>query len=126
MALREIGKARRQSEEYISISGKYSRLLLFYKVYDMMKARNGKDFEFVRFFVDDKEPGCFWMRPADEGAIQIRLTGKNKILSIFGLLKALGWSREDTVRLPVTWDSKNKAFLVDCRQALKEQARAAK
>lgn len=125
MAFIEIGKARRQSEEYISIAGKYSRLTLFYKVYEKMKEKHGdKEFKFVRFFVDDKDQGKFWMKPADDGEIQIRIVGSgNRILSIFQLLQALGWTREDTVRLPVSYDNKRKAFVVDCRESLKEQER---
>lgn len=127
MALIEIGKARRQGEEFVSIAGKYSRLTLFEKAYNQLKDKFGKDFSHVRFFIDDKEKGRFWMRPSDDGEIQIRIVGRgNRILSVYQLLQALGWTRQDTVRLPITWDGKNKAFAVDCRDALKEQERIQK
>jgi hypothetical protein len=129
MALREIGRARRQREEYVSIAGKYKRLTIFQKTYEKMKEKAGvvEDVLRLRVFVDDKDRGKFWMKLDAEEGLQIRVVGKdNKIVSVYALLDDLGWKRVDTVRLPVLWDQKNRLFMVDCRESLKEQEKMRK
>ena len=81
----------------------------------------GKDFDYVRVFVDDKVKGKFWMRPSLDGGVPIRITGKNRILSVIPLLDALGWKRKDTVRLPVVWDARHKAYLVELKTAMAQE-----
>ena len=121
MALREIVRETRTSTAVISISGLYGRILLFKRTYEVMRDQVGQDFGYIRLLIDDKIKGKFWMRPDTDGGIPIRITGKNRILSVVPLLGTLGWKRSDTVRLPVVWDGKNRAFVVDIRAAMAEK-----
>jgi hypothetical protein len=121
MALREIIRETRTSAAVISISGMYGRILLFRRTYEIMRDNVGQDFGYVRLFVDDKVHGKFWMKPSLDGGVPIRLTGKNRILSVVPLLDALGWKRNDTVRVPVIWDARHKAYAVDLRTVMKEK-----
>jgi hypothetical protein len=121
MALREIIRETRTSAAVISISGMYGRILLFKRTYEVMRDKMGQDFGYVRLFVDDKVKGKFWMKPSLDGGVPIRLTGKNRILSAVPLLAALGWKRTDTVRLPVVWDVRHKAYAVDVKARMIEK-----
>lgn len=121
MALREIIRETRTSAAVISISGMYGRILLFKRTYEVMRDNLGEDFGYVRLFVDDKVKGKFWMKPSLDGGVPIRLTGKNRILSAVPLLAALGWKRTETVRIPVVWDARHKAYAVDLRTVMKEK-----
>ena len=126
MALILIRKRWRRDEEYISLSGAHRRILLFKRVYELMRERMGKDFEFVELYVDNRSKSRFWMRPSDKDGMPIGRTGKNKIVTVTPMLEALGWSRKETVRAPVTWDGKNKAFLVDLKKAITVKGSGAK
>jgi hypothetical protein len=121
MALREIVRETRTSAAVISISGLYGRILLFKRTYEVMKEQVGNDFEYIRLFVDDKVEGKFWMKPSMDGGVPIRRTGMNRILSVVPLLDTLGWKRTDTVRLPVVWDARHKAYAVDLKTAMNEK-----
>jgi hypothetical protein len=121
MALREIVRETRTSAAVISISGMYGRILLFKRTYEVMKEQIGKDFEYIRLFVDDKVEGKFWMKPSMDGGVPIRRTGTNRILSVVPLLDTLRWKRTDTVRLPVVWDARHKAYAVDLKTAMNEK-----
>jgi hypothetical protein len=121
MALREIIRETRTSATVISISGLYGRILLFKRTYEFMKEQMGKDFEYIRLFVDDKVEAKFWMKPSIDVGVPIRRTGTNRILSVAPLLDTLGWKRTDTVRVPVVWDGRHKAFAVDLKAAINEK-----
>jgi hypothetical protein len=124
LALKEIIRQTRTNAAVISISGMYGRILLFKHTYDVMKDRVGEDFGYIRFYIDDKIDGKVWMRPSLDGGVPIRITGKNRILSVIPLLDAVGWKRNDTVRVPVVWDARNKAYLADLRNIPKEKPEA--
>ena len=119
MALILLRKGWRRGEDYISLSGAHRRILLFKRVYELMRERIGKDFEFVELLVDSKSKSKFWMRPNDKDGMPIGRTGKNKVVTITPLLDALDWTTKETVRAPVSWDGKNKAFMVDLKKAIK-------
>jgi hypothetical protein len=121
MALIEIRKTWRREEKYVSISGAHRRIVLFKRVYEMMRERMGQDFDYVKFFVDSKMKGKFWMRPDLEEGVHIRKSGSNRLLSVAPLLESLGWGWKETIRAPVTWDAKNNAFQADFYKGLKEQ-----
>jgi hypothetical protein len=84
-----------------------------------MRDRLGDDFQFVQLLVDKRSKNRFWMRPSNEDGMPIGRTGKNKIVTVTPLLEALDWTMQETVRAPVSWDGKNKAFLVDLKKATK-------
>jgi hypothetical protein len=117
MALRVVERKVVRREAFVSLSGKFARLLLFQAAYDMMKQKFGKEFSHIQFLVDDQQPEQFWMRPVRDGspgAAPIRFTGPNRVLSVAPLLQELSWTQADTVRMPVKWDGKHKAWAVEC------------
>jgi hypothetical protein len=122
MALREIIRETRTSAAVISISGLYGRILIFKRTYEVMKDQMGRDFGYMRLFVDDNAGGKFWMKPSTDGGVPVRITGKNRILSVIPLLDALGWKRHDTVRLPVVWDARHKAYRVEVKEAVTKKS----
>ncbi len=109
--------SRHRGQSYVSISGKFSRILLYKEAYAEMKGRHGRDFEFVQFFSDRQEPGRFWIRPATKeapGSARIVLNQANgtRTISAAHMLKVLNWEPEQSVRCPLMWDEENSAAVV--------------
>ncbi len=111
------GGRRRRGESVISISRKFSRILLYKEAYAEMKRSYGTDFEYVQFFSDRQEPGRFWIKPAAKeapGSARIVLNPANgtRTISAAHLLKVLNWEPEQSVRCPLMWDEENSAAVV--------------
>ncbi len=104
----------RRGEPFVSVSGKFNRILLFKGAYEEMRLHYGQDFEFVQFFVDKERLGRFWIRPGTKelpGVSRVALNPNNgtRTISVSYLLKSLGWQSEQSVRCPISWDSENNA-----------------
>ncbi|GEM_PF-1324223 len=102
---------------FVSISGKFQRLLLFKEAYGLMKLNSGGHFSYIQFCTGLKKPGIFWMRPCEQdspGSVRIVTNRQNGSLTIAAghLLTSIGWDSLETVRCPLTWDEGNRAGMV--------------
>ncbi|MFH0851435.1 MAG: hypothetical protein V1876_01670 [Candidatus Peregrinibacteria bacterium] len=107
----------RKGESVVSISGKFSRILLYKEAYAEMKRCCGEDFEYVQFFSDRQEPDRFWIKPATKEAlgrarIVLNQANATRTISVAHLLKVLNWDLEQSVRCPMRWDEENSAAVV--------------
>lgn len=106
-----------RGESYVGISGKFRRLLPYKEAYAEMRQNHGRDFDYVQFLSDTKQPDRFWIRPATkeaEGGTRIMLNVANgsRTISVANVLTFLRWSREQSIRCPLRWDSANNAAVV--------------
>jgi hypothetical protein len=106
-----------RGECYVSISGKFRRILLYKEAYAEMRRNHKKDFDYVQFWSDSERPNRFWIRAATKGAegcTRIVLNPRNgsRTISAAYLLKFLDWSRERSLRCPLRWDMANDAAVV--------------
>jgi hypothetical protein len=107
----------RRGESYVSISGKFRRILLYKDAYAEMRQNHGRDFDYVQFLSDSQQPDRFWIRPATKGAeggtrIVLNVANGTRTISAAYVLKFLEWSREQSIRCPLRWDSANNAAAV--------------
>ena len=112
---------RHRGAEYVSINPKLSRLLLYKKGYEEITKNYGQDVDFVQILTDKDRPNFFWLKPCDSEAPgnrkMDRTSQHTRTLSIRALLKELKWKPTATVRLPLEWDSEEKAAKIDITQA---------
>ncbi len=107
----------RRGEPFVSVSGKFRRILLFQEAYKLIKREHGEDFDYVQFWSDKDHPDRFWIKPAAKetvGSARIIINQANgtRTISASYVLKALGWECEQSVRCPMEWDPENHAALV--------------
>ncbi len=113
----------RRGEPFVSVSGKFRRILLFQEAYKLMRLEHGQDFNYVQFWNDKDHNDRFWIKPVAKGivgAVRIIINPNNgtRTISVSYLLKSLGWECEQSVRCPISWDSENNAAEVIITTAL--------
>ncbi len=106
-----------EGEPFVSVSGKFRRILLFQEAYKLMRLEHGQDFNYVQFWNDKDHNDRFWIKPvvkAVVGAVRIIINPNNgtRTINASYVLKALGWECEQSVRCPLEWDPENHAALV--------------
>jgi len=106
---------------FVSINPKLSRLLLYKKGYELIKKHYGRDVEHVQILTDKERSNFFWLKPCDTDAPgsrkMDRTSASTRTLSIRALFNELEWKPDGTVRLPLEWDSEEKAARLDISKA---------
>ena len=97
----------RRGEPFVSVSGKFRRILLFQEAYKLMRLEHGHDFNYVQFWNDKDHNDRFWIKPVAKGivgAVRVIINPNNgtRTISASYLLKALGWRCEQSVRCPTS------------------------
>ena len=57
----------RRGEPFVSVSGKFRRILLFQEAYKLMRLEHGQDFNYVQFWNDKDHNDRFWIKPVAKG-----------------------------------------------------------
>ena len=60
--------SRHRGQCYVSISGKFSRMVLYKEAYELMVRYHGQDIDYVQFFSDSQRHDRFWIKPAAKEA----------------------------------------------------------
>jgi hypothetical protein len=111
------GASSKRGQCYVSISGKFHRILIYKEAYAEMSLKQGQDFDHVQLFGDRDQPDRFWIKPSIKGmtgSTRIALNAANgtRTISATSLLKYLVWGTEQSVRCPLDWDAHNHAAVV--------------
>ena len=109
--------SRHRGQCYVSISGKFSRMVLYKQAYELMVLYHGQDIDYVQFWSDNQRHDRFWIKPTAKeatGSTRIVLNPANgtKTISAAHLLKFLNWRSDRSIRCPLMWDTENKAAMV--------------
>ena len=115
-------KAQRRSYPLIAISYKLKRATLNNHAVDMLTRKNGSDFNYVQFLVDDERPGIFWVKLLTKNAHASKLAAagspRTRNFSVSVVMTELKWKLKETSRYSIEWDDTLKAGMVDTNKRL--------
>jgi hypothetical protein len=85
--------------------------------FKMISKKFGSEVQYMQILLDDDSPGVFYLKPCLESDDSAKKLDKpspgTRSLQISLLLKELGWTKEETTRYEILWDSDVQAGKVD-------------